>query len=129
MLRGDNDNGYALVPRRDHAGDQIRRPGTGIAKHRRHLAGRLVQPFRHVDGGSLVANRDESHFVLLQLGEQRIDLRTGESKHKPDTLADQTSDKKLSSSNFAHKILASGRLRRAPVIYFWPYAGTSRDAR
>jgi hypothetical protein len=62
-----------------------------------------------VDGGSLVANGDESHSVLLQLGEQRIDLRTRESEHELDTLADQASQKQLCSSNFAHKILPWGR--------------------
>ena len=112
MLRRNYDDGHALVPRRNHAGQKIRRPRPGIAKHRRHLPGRLVQALRHMHGGSLVTNGDESHFVLLELGQQRVDLRTRNSKHEPHSLANETSKKKLGSGNFAHKILRSGRVGR-----------------
>jgi hypothetical protein len=109
MLRRDDDDGDALVARGDHAGEQIRRAGTGVAKDGSHLAGRLVQPFRHVHRGGLVPDRYESHLVLLQLGEQRVDFRTRDSKHELDALADQTSQQKLCSGNFTHKILLCAR--------------------
>jgi hypothetical protein len=56
-----------------------------------------------MNGGSLMANRNESHFVLLELGEQRIDLGTRDSENEADTLANEASQKKLGSSDFAHK--------------------------
>ena len=108
MLRGDNDDGHALVARGDHAGQKIRRTGTGISEHGGHLTGRLVQPFRHVDGGRLVTDGNESHVVLVQLGEQRIDLGTRESEDELDALGDQTSQQKFSTSDFAHMILRRG---------------------
>jgi hypothetical protein len=91
------------VARRDHAGKKIRRSGPWIAEHSRDLPGRFVQPFRHMNGGSLMTNRHKSHFVLFQFGQQRIDLGTRNPKHKANTLNDQASQQKFSSSDFAHK--------------------------
>src|SRR5208337_2303189 len=121
MLRSDDDDGHALVPRSDHPGQKIRGAGPGIAKHGGHLPCSLVQPFRHVDGGSLVTNRHEPHFVLLELGEQRIDLGTRDPKDEAHTLGDETSQQQLSSGDFAHKILLPAGLAADEAIEAaWP---------
>ena len=102
MLRGEDDDGNTFVARGDHAGEEICGAGTGIAEHDRDLAAGLIESLGHVNGGGLVANRNESDAVVVELGQYRIDFRAGESEHELDALGDQTFQEQLGTSDFAH---------------------------
>jgi len=68
MLRGDRDDGNALMLGGDDARDQVGRTGARVAEHRGHLARRLVEPFGHVHGRRLVAHRNEPDAVPFECG-------------------------------------------------------------
>ena len=126
MLRGEDDHRNAFVARGDHAGQQIGGAGTGIAEDDGDLAGGLVQSFGHVNGGGLMANRNESDTVVVELGEYGIDFGARKSEHELDALSDETFQEKLGTSDFAHGII----LRRGighrgyeaigSTVWWWP---------
>lgn len=54
------------------AGNEVCRSRSWVTEHRRHLAGRLVEPLRHVYRSGLVANRDHADAMVDQHREQRV---------------------------------------------------------
>jgi hypothetical protein len=89
MLRRDGHERHALVARGDHARQQVRRAGAGVAEHRSHFARRLVDPLGHVGRGSLVADRYEAQTVPFQRRQQWIQHGTGKPEHEADALGCQ----------------------------------------
>ena len=104
---------HTLVPCSDHAWNEVGRTRSWIAKYRCNLPCCLIQPFRHVNAGRLVAAANESDAVFVKLGEHCVDFRARRTENELDSFVGQTSDQELSTVNFCHRSLSSISLSTA----------------
>ena len=105
VLCGDRDQRHPLVARIDHARQEVGGAGAWIGDRRRDLAGCLVQPFGHVDGGGLVTHGDEPNAVGLQGGEERIHLRRRQPEHKAHAFVRQASGEQFAAGQ-SHDVIS-----------------------
>ena len=66
-----------------------------------------------VHGGGLVADRDEADLVLVERGEQRIDLGARKPEHEAHAFGSQAAREQLSTRDLGHGVLLHGSYVRA----------------
>jgi hypothetical protein len=102
MLRGYDQHRYAFMPCGNHTWNEVRRTRAGIAQYGGDLAGRFVEPLRHVNAGSFVTDGNESDAVLLEFRKHRIDLGARQPENELDSFVGEAPDQKLSAREFSH---------------------------
>ena len=107
MLRGDGDDRTTFVPRGDDARDEVCRAGPGVAEHGGDLAGRLVEPFGHVDSRRFVTHREEADVVAFEGGQHRVELRPGQAEHEAHAFIRKTAYEQLSTVDLSHGTTSS----------------------
>ena len=103
VLRRDRHHRHALVPRGDHAADEIGRSRTGVADHDRHLARRLVEALGHVRAGGLVPEGHQADAVLVERREQWIDLGRGETEDEAHALVREAAREQRAAVHLGHR--------------------------